>query len=230
VLVGHRIGGLVSRMQTIDSGDAFWKLVSDQPFEMLKAEPEVRERLKSCFFFHPNPSVRRVVTIGTPHRGSRYSNDTTQWLFAQLIRWPQQLQQSQEALFRENRDLLRPDSVLKIANSIDSLSPASPVFDVMLASYEAPWVKYHSIIGMVPKKGLFGSLAAGPDGVVSYERAHVDDVTSELIVPADHTTVHCHPWAVLEVRRILLEHLAELRGTSAVEFSAIQPATLMAPK
>ncbi len=230
VLVGHSIGGLVSRMQTIDSGDAFWKLVSDKPFEMLKAEPEVRERLKSCFFFHPNPSVRRVVTIGTPHRGSRYSNDTTQWLFAQLIRWPQQLQQSQEALFRENRDLLRPDSVLKIANSIDSLSPASPVFDVMLASYEAPWVKYHSIIGMVPKKGLFGSLAAGTDGVVSYESAHVDDVTSELIVPADHTTVHCHPWAVLEVRRILLEHLAELRGTSAVEFSAIQPATLMGPK
>ena len=25
-------------------------------------------------------------------------------------------------------------------------------------------------------------------------------------------TVHCHPLAVMEVRRILLEHLAELRG------------------
>jgi hypothetical protein len=31
-------------------------------------------------------------------------------------------------------------------------------------------------------------------------------------VPADHTTVHAHPAAVLEVRRILLEHLSELRG------------------
>lgn len=230
VLVGHSMGGLVSRMQTIDSGDAFWKLVSDKPLGMIKAEPDVRQRLEACFFFQPNPSVRRVVTIGTPHRGSRYSNDTTRWLSAQLIRWPQQLQQSQEALFRENRDLLRPDSVLKIANSIDSLSPVSPVFDVMLASYEAPWVKYHSIIGLVPKKGLFGSLAAGTDGVVSYESAHVDDATSELIVPADHTTVHCHPWAVLEVRRILLEHLGELRGASRVEFSAVQPASLMGPK
>ena len=31
-------------------------------------------------------------------------------------------------------------------------------------------------------------------------------------MPADHSTVHPHPAAVLEVRRILLEHLAELRG------------------
>jgi hypothetical protein len=30
-----------------------------------------------------------------------------------------------------------------------------------------------------------------------------------LIVPADHFTVHQHPLSVLEVRRILLEHLRE---------------------
>ena len=34
-------------------------------------------------------------------------------------------------------------------------------------------------------------------------------------MPADHTTVQCHPLAVMEVRRILLEHLAELRAVSA---------------
>ena len=31
VLVGHSMGGLVSRMQTIDSGDEFWRIVSEQP-------------------------------------------------------------------------------------------------------------------------------------------------------------------------------------------------------
>jgi hypothetical protein len=73
-------------------------------------------------------------------------------------------------------------------------------------------VKYHNIIGLVPEGGLTGWLAAGTDGVVAYDSAHVEDVESELVVPADHTTVHAHPLAVLEVKRILLEHLAELRG------------------
>ena len=73
-------------------------------------------------------------------------------------------------------------------------------------------MKYHNIVGLVPKRGILGSLMAGSDGVVSYESAHMDDVESELTVTADHTTVHGHPLAVLEVRRVLLEHLAELRN------------------
>ncbi len=47
------------------------------------------------------------------------------------------------------------------------------------------------------------------DGVVPYSSAHLEGVDSELVVPADHFTVHHHPLAVLEVRRILLEHLKE---------------------
>jgi hypothetical protein len=44
---------------------------------------------------------------------------------------------------------------------------------------------------------------------VSYESAHLDNITSELVITADHSTVHQHPLATLEVRRILLEHLRE---------------------
>ena len=73
-------------------------------------------------------------------------------------------------------------------------------------------MKYNNIVGLVPREGLFGKLAAGTDGVVAQESAHMDDVESELVVQADHTTVHAHPLAVLEVRRILLENLAELQG------------------
>ena len=37
------------------------------------------------FFFEPSPSIRRVVTIATPFRGSKFSNQTTQWLLDKLI-------------------------------------------------------------------------------------------------------------------------------------------------
>jgi pimeloyl-ACP methyl ester carboxylesterase len=229
VLVGHSMGGLLSRLQTIDSANDFWNVASERPIEQLKADAEVRERLQACFFFQPNPSIRRVVTIGTPHRGSSFSNDTTQWLSNKLIRLPRLLTQGQERLFRENKDLIPPRSVLRIETSIDSLSPNSPFFGVMLASHEAPWVTYHNIIGLVPKQGLFGHLAAGSDGIVSYESAHMEDTKSELIVPADHSTVHCHPLTVLEVRRILLEHLAELRGQPDDTSPVVRPVSLAAP-
>jgi hypothetical protein len=45
------------------------------------------------------------------------------------------------------------------------------------------------------------------DGIVAATSAHLDDVESEIVVEADHLTVHRHPLAILEVRRILLEHL-----------------------
>ena len=81
VLVGHSMGGLVSRMQTIDSGNDFWNIVSDKPFHLVKAEPPGPRRPREvCSSFEPNPSIRRVVTIGTPHRGSSFANDTTRWV------------------------------------------------------------------------------------------------------------------------------------------------------
>jgi len=215
VLVGHSMGGLVSRLQTVDSRNEFWNLASRSPLEEVKAEPEVKQRLHDTFFFHPNPSVRRVVTIGTPHRGSHFSNQTTQYLLGKLIRLPELLVNSRQKLFRDNPGLFDDHSLLRIDTSIDSLAPDATVFSVLLSAPRAPWVTYHNIVGQVPKKWWMGSWADGTDGVVTQKSAHVDDAVSQVVVPADHTTVHCHPAAVLEVRRILLDHLNELRHAAA---------------
>ena len=223
VLVGHSMGGLISEMQTVQSGDDYWKLVSREPLDQIKTSPEIREKLKETFYFQPNPSIRRVVSIGTPHHGSTFSNQTTQWLLDKLIRLPQTLLNSQQQLFRENQDAFFAGSLIKVDTSIDSLSPHSPIFPVMLSGRRPPWVKYHNIIGVVPPQWWLSYLASDGDGVVSKESAHEDNATSEIIVPADHTTVHMHPAAVLEVRRILLEHLADLRGEADASRIGRQP-------
>ena len=119
--------------------------------------------------------------------------------------------QSQEALYRDNKDLLDGHSLLKIETSVDAC-PSLPIFAVMLASPRPPWVKYHNILGENPHRTMLGKLTTNSDGVIAYDSSHVDDTVSELIVPSDHSTVHCHPLAILEVRRILLEHLAGLRS------------------
>jgi pimeloyl-ACP methyl ester carboxylesterase len=219
VVVGHSMGGLLARLQTIDSRDDYWKLVSSKPLDELQADPEVRQKLRETFFFTPNPSIRRVITIGTPHRGSKFSNQTTQWLLAKLIHLPQKLVQSQQKLFRENKDAFPSKSLLRIDTSVDSLAPDCPIFSVLLASSPPPWVKYHNIVGVVPQNWLLARWLNGTDGVVSEESARVEGVASELVVAADHTTVHGHPAAVLEIRRILLEHLAELHGPTTLRIA-----------
>jgi hypothetical protein len=80
----------------------------------------------------------------------------------------------------------------------------------MLDVERPPWVKYHNIVGRLPEKGLLGRVIGGTDGVVSFASGHLDSVRSEIAVEADHTALTAHPLSVLEVRRILLEHLAEV--------------------
>jgi pimeloyl-ACP methyl ester carboxylesterase len=210
VLVGHSMGGLLSDLQTLPSGDNFWKLVSNEPLDQIKAEPEVKEKLRDTFYFQPNPSIRRVVTIGTPHRGSPFSSQTTQWLLEKLIRLPQAI--VPEKLVRDNPKSLADHSLLGVKTSIDSLSPSSPIVPAMLSAERPPWVKYHNIVGDYQMPWYAKPFEQEGDGVVPIASAKADYAVSEITVPADHTTVHAHPAAVLEVRRILLEHLSELRG------------------
>jgi pimeloyl-ACP methyl ester carboxylesterase len=211
VLVGHSMGGLVAKLQTVSSGNEFWKIVSDKPFGEVKASAEERQRLASVFFFEPNPSVRRVITIGTPHRGSSFANDTTRYLGSKLIKLPQMLVNSQQQLLRDNPDLFRDSRLIEIPTSIDSLAPDSPILPVLLTARRPPTVYFHNIVGRVPKRSLIGRVVSDSDGIVTVESAHLDDVASEIEVPADHLSIHRHPRSVYEVRRILLEHLHELR-------------------
>jgi hypothetical protein len=199
-------------LQTLHSRDRFWELVAEKPLGSIRAEDEVRGKLAESFYFLPSPSVRRVITLGTPHHGSEFSNDTTQWLTARLIDLPSMFLERQQKLFRDNPDAFPGDTLLTVDNSIESLAPDCPIFDAMATGDRPPWVKYHNVVGRQPAKTWLHALAGEGDGVVSLESARMDDVESELIVEADHMTVHAHPAAVLEVRRILLEHLAELRG------------------
>jgi pimeloyl-ACP methyl ester carboxylesterase len=216
VLVGHSMGGLVSKLQTLDSGDDFWRTASRAAFPEIKAPTDVREGLARIFYFQPNPSVRRVITLGTPHSGSEFANSTTRYFGNKLIALPRLWVDGQQALFRENPDAFASDSAVRVNTSIDSLAPDSPFLPVMLSKRRPPAVRHHNIVGVVELPPGGPVPPDGTDGVVTYRSAHLEDADSELAVAADHLGVHRHPLAVLEVRRILLEHLAEMRANPPV--------------
>jgi pimeloyl-ACP methyl ester carboxylesterase len=214
VLVGHSMGGLVSKLQTVESEEAFWNTMSGRPFGELNAEPDVMRSLAGMCYFRPNPSVRRVVTLGTPHRGSPFANGVTRWLGGKLITLPAKMLDGRDQLLAKNRGYFRDNSPLDVTTSIDSLSPNSPLLPVLLAATPGPWVSYHNVVGHDPDPGLERHLVGDGDGVVSLTSARLDELRqleSQIVVPADHSGVHRHPQSVLEVRRVLLEQLAELQ-------------------
>jgi len=60
VVIGHSQGGILTKMQVVDSGDHIWKTVSDEKLEDIGLKKEVEELLRKAAFFERVPSVARV--------------------------------------------------------------------------------------------------------------------------------------------------------------------------
>ncbi len=174
VLVGHSMGGLISHMQIVNSRDDFWHLVSDRPISLVKADERTLHDLDRTFYFQANTSVRRVITIGTPHRGSHLANDFTEYLGEKLISLPDQMKQMTDrfAMLRlGNPGFFRDTRMIDTQTSLDSLAPDCPALPALLAAQRPPWVKYDNIVGRLPRDNWQVRLFGDGDGVVPYESA-----------------------------------------------------------
>jgi len=203
VVIGHSQGGLLTRLLVTDSGTRFWDERFSVPFEQLQAEPETKELLKRSGFYTPLPFVNRVVFIATPHRGSFVAGGWIARLAGRFVSLsPSLLSRLQDVIVR-NPQATAIHSIEGIQLSTDNMNPKN-IFIKTLASLPiAPGVKTHSIIAVKnPEKPS----KKWNDGVVSYSSAHLDGVTSELVVHSSHST-QSQPQTIEEVRRILLDNL-----------------------
>ncbi|HBT77618.1 MAG TPA: hypothetical protein DEB39_12010 [Planctomycetaceae bacterium] len=231
ILVGHSMGGLISHLQTIDGGERFWQLASKVPLEELLADksPQMRKEVHDWFYFRANPSIRRVISIATPYHGSDASNNLTQWFGRTAIKLPNGVRDVVVATLKGD-DRLAEHSLLKVETSIDSFSPELAIYDVMEEArgkmrehstdvspvryppgvFSPPPVVYHNIVGEIELDVLSKRFFPPSDGVVKTQSARLEHAASEVVVPCEHMTVQAHPKTILEVRRILFEHLKSL--------------------
>lgn len=205
VLVGHSMGGVLARLMVSDSGDQLWQDVVERYQLSGKRKTEARKALKNYAWFQPVPQVRRAIFIAAPHRGTPVAEYRLARWTASLIKLPFSMlgRMSEIALLLVDPSSASASSVTRGFNSIDNLSDQDPFIRASSRLPIAEGLPYHSIIGHDKPKI---PLPESSDGVVPYRSAHLDGALSEKVVHSWHS-VQETPEAILEVRRILHEHL-----------------------
>jgi hypothetical protein len=199
LLIGHSMGGILSRVQVSRLGPA-------QAQQILPGVADLSDynRVRRALIFEPRTDVSRVVFLFVPHRGSQLAANGFGALAIRLIRLPDTLLNETEHALNQ----LAGAESRRLPTSIHGLSPRSPFLRTL--STTTPTVPVHSIIG---NRGR-GDGTRGSDGVVPVRSARLPVAESELIVPTGHGGFH-HPDAVAEIKRIILLEDARQRAEDA---------------
>ena len=62
VVVGHSMGGLLSKMMAADAGDRLWRVVSDRRFDELTGDRNDRELIRNGLLFRRGRKFARSFT------------------------------------------------------------------------------------------------------------------------------------------------------------------------
>jgi pimeloyl-ACP methyl ester carboxylesterase len=201
-LLTHSMGGIVAKAITSEPRDAFWKAAFKVPPETLKLSPEDRSALQDAFEWEPERTVRRIIFVAVPHRGSDFADNVIGRLGQWLTAPPQPFKAFYNRISATNPDVFT-DDYRALANgeldSINVLSPRQPTLRILSALPFAYPLHTHSIIA---NRGRSGLLEKSSDGVVPYESSHLEGAHSELIVPSDHWACR-HPATIAEIKRCL---------------------------
>ncbi len=206
VLIGHSMGGLLSRTLISASGSRLWDATFQVPPEALVGPPERNARVREVFHFEPDPSVGRVIFAGTPHRGSELADSLPARVGNSFVRLPEDFTGLFRGVTADNPEATTPAmrAILEGGGptSIRALSPRHPLIQVLARLPIRPGLPYHTIAGDD------GRPDAEPvsDGVVTLESARLAGAASELVAPVGHTDFG-DPAVVAEVKRILRLHL-----------------------
>ncbi len=207
VIVGHSMGGLVAKLQVTYSDDRIWDSLAKVPLDAIHADEKGKFDLAERCYFDPQPRVRRVVFIATPHDGSSFAARGIGRISSSLVEPAPQDASRHAALVAANPGVFSEKFERRVPTSVDILEPSDATLRAIRTLRVAPCVQMHSIIGTGHP-----SLSGDPgDGVVPVSSARHPGVVSERFVDAKHTSILRNVDTQAEIRRILCEHLAAAR-------------------
>lgn len=207
VVIGHSMGGMITRTLITDSGMKLWNAIYPKPPSEMPFSAETRKVMSEVLIFKHRPEISRVIFASPSHRGSEIATGFLGRLGSWFIGSPSgMLSHDSNALA-----LAKPNStgenLSHLPNSIDFLEPKNRFVTSLARIPLVKGVPYHSLLGDRGKGGNPNHVdPVSTDGIVPYWSSHLDGAQSELVIPSDHWT-HRHPLGIAEIDRILHEHL-----------------------
>ena len=123
VLIGHSQGGLLAKLQVIESGTRFWDNSITIPLEELEISPDAKKLLKRGMFYEPLPFVERVIFIATPHGGSYVAASWRGRLARRFISISDTVMEPLEELLAADAYTEAARSMKNVPKSIDNMEP-----------------------------------------------------------------------------------------------------------
>lgn len=199
VLVGHSMGGILSRTQITSIQREDWNAIGEEKAKQFFAKVPAGSVIDRSTRFEANPRIDRAIFICSPHRGSEMAISSIGEIGMRLISLPVDLASTVTSTVGDSIALITGDPK-RLPNSVSGLSPTNPTYKVLDSTpITAP---HHSIIGDRGK----GDTPNSSDGVVEYWSSHLTSAKSEKIVPGPHGSCEL-PETIEELRRILHLHL-----------------------
>ncbi|HQW54460.1 MAG TPA: alpha/beta hydrolase, partial [Acinetobacter sp.] len=207
VLVGHSMGGIISRLLVSDAdiSKSALSMMSNRQQVRLRKHPVIAERLK----MKPIENFDRAIFLAAPHSGTDYADRWFTLAARKIIRLPATFLTSlADTLTSDDADL--KDFVKTITNGViqngpSDLSKKSKFMELTATIQPKKDLVFHSIIGNMTKSDDPNIIT---DGIVLYKSAHLEHAVSEKILHGGHS-IQETPEAVLELRRILRQHLVD---------------------
>jgi pimeloyl-ACP methyl ester carboxylesterase len=203
VLVGHSMGGLVSRLQVTDPGQTLRRsFFSRPPSEVPWITNAQARQIEAALVFTPRTDVSRAVFVAVPHRGSEIADWRLVRLFVRFIRLPGEIAQLATTALTQDSSIFNPALLSYHRLGIASVNMLSPGHPFLTALDELPvGVPFHTIVGDRGK----GDFPDGSDGVVPHSSSILRGARSELVVPYGHGCTE-KTETVTEITRILRQH------------------------
>ncbi|HMG06816.1 MAG TPA: alpha/beta fold hydrolase [Chthoniobacterales bacterium] len=198
VVVGHSMGGCITRTLITDAGTKLWIEGFGKPPEKTEMPEQSKRLLEQALIFKHRPEIGRVIFMSTPHRGSDLASNWMGRIGSMLVKTPVKLL----TVGRTIRESLTADpaalQLKRLPNSVDTLAPSNRFVVAINQIPITPGIPYYTIVGDRGK----GDTPNSSDGVVAYWSSHLDGATAERIVPSNHSSP-LNPEAIAEVHRIL---------------------------
>ena len=198
VVIGHSMGGCISRTLITDTGDKLWMEVFGKPPEQMEMPAESKRLLEEALIFKHRPEIGRVIFMSTPHRGSDLASNWIGRIGSMLVKAPSKLLAVGQLVRQDSTPDPAALHLKRFPNSVDTLAPNSRFVVAINQLPITPGIPYHTIVG---DRGR-GDSPNSSDSVVAYWSSHLGGSASERIVPSNHSSP-LNPEAIAEVHRIL---------------------------